>query len=666
MTVCTPVFASQSFQVPQWDAGATSIASLADTGYYAFRVPLTVVGVIIGLGTDTSVDHTTIDNAFHFSKGTYRIVDRGVEVVAATAYAATDTFYVLRYENTVLYARKPVGGGPYSHAVAPHLEFPGEVIYVSPLPSFGSVFLDTSLYSGGDAVEYAERFTYTEWMGDAVSNPEAAGFTVLGIAGEPRVFGSGGFSVTGVASARASSGAEGTIQFKGLAFSGTYSLAEGGFSLGGEITQPGAYESPAVTWAVGYVPYSGIAGGHEIIPTGANGGFWALGMAMETAIAIAQGRFYTRGLAFGSVIPVNYITGELSFVSGYGPVHVVERLDTVLAHLENYAMEQRDKALLASMHKTFYNPQATVSEAIQAVLVAQPGLIVFAIEQATYADAITLVDAIELAERLYLEGYTETFRHAMVQATLGVALRDYLAKATPETVLDSLVGDDEAQHALYRLAQQMDQIAVSLDTEQLLTIVVEDTLSVDVDDAVQLLAHLQSTPTDRVDIWAAVRLSEEIVQGWVMNTEGQQPLSAYDNYEFNSYCRVGDTYFGARDDGLFQLDGDTDAGDAIDAHITSMMLDFGTSKQKRVVSAYLGYTAAGSLILKVRSVEDGEYTENWYEATSMVAATPRESVQPLGRGLKSRYWQFELANVAGADFEVDKLELYPLILSRSQ
>ena len=78
----------------------------------------------------------------------------------------------------------------------------------------------------------------------------------------------------------------------------------------------------------------------------------------------------------------------------------------------------------------------------------------------------------------------------------------------------------------------------------------------------------------------------------------------------------------------------------------------------------MGYTSTGKLVLKVRSVDEGKMTEKWYSATPRVADAPREKVMQPGRGLRSRYWQFELANVDGADFVIDHLELYPVILGR--
>ena len=70
-------------------------------------------------------------------------------------------------------------------------------------------------------------------------------------------------------------------------------------------------------------------------------------------------------------------------------------------------------------------------------------------------------------------------------------------------------------------------------------------------------------------------------------------------------------------------------------------------------------------MLKVRSVSDGELSENWYKATqNKVSEAPEGSYMPVGQGLKSRYWQFELTNVDGGDFEIDQVELHPLILNR--
>lgn len=96
-----------------------------------------------------------------------------------------------------------------------------------------------------------------------------------------------------------------------------------------------------------------------------------------------------------------------------------------------------------------------------------------------------------------------------------------------------------------------------------------------------------------------------------------------------------------------------------------MMLDFGTSRMKRIRSAYLGYTATNELVMRVRAVSQGELSEHWYKAThTKTPNAPDGGYMPVGQGLKSRYWQFELTNIDGGDFEIDQVELHPLVLNR--
>jgi hypothetical protein len=63
-------------------------------------------------------------------------------------------------------------------------------------------------------------------------------------------------------------------------------------------------------------------------------------------------------------------------------------------------------------------------------------------------------------------------------------------------------------------------------------------------------------------------------------------------------------------------------------------------------------------------VDNGQLHEHWFKALDLTADTPREQRVLFALGLRSRYWQFELVNVDGADFEIDELELHPLVLTR--
>ena len=238
--------------------------------------------------------------------------------------------------------------------------------------------------------------------------------------------------------------------------------------------------------------------------------------------------------------------------------------------------------------------------------------------------------------------------------------------AYAQTVSDSANVTDLLAEISALLALMTDTINATDTVQNLLTITVVESAEMTLDDSLDLTAQFFANLLDATEVIALLKTPAELSQGWVLNTEGAMPVSEYDNYVFNSLAyNPNGEMLGCSDTGLYQLDGDTDAGTNIDAHITSMMLDFDTTKLKRVSTAYIGYTSTGTLLLKVRSVDDGVYVEHWFEGRNPTAQTPPgQNRMKLGKGLRSRYWTFELTNISGSDFELDKVELYPVILQR--
>lgn len=329
----------------------------------------------------------------------------------------------------------------------------------------------------------------------------------------------------------------------------------------------------------------------------------------------------------------------------------------------NWAAEFFLAATAGHDTQTFYNPQAEVTGQYQAAGPVQPAYVVPLTDQ---ANASLTHDLGAVVAQWLVARATDTpqsLLHLAAEELLAAAA-DLLDKAAiAEALNDQLNASAEVRQILS--TQIVDQIAVDLLPESTFVVAVEDTLQGEAGDSVQALGHYLAEVRDMAGAWVVFKLNDGVVQGWVMNLEQGQPLSQYENFQFNSFAAIGGRYFAASDEGLYTVgDSDTDDGASIDAHITTMMLDFDSAAQKRVVSAYLGYTSSGTIVLKVRSVDDGKLVEHWYEAATVTADAPRAGYKPLGRGLRSRYWQFELANVDGADFEVDKLELHPIELKR--
>ena len=135
--------------------------------------------------------------------------------------------------------------------------------------------------------------------------------------------------------------------------------------------------------------------------------------------------------------------------------------------------------------------------------------------------------------------------------------------------------------------------------------------------------------------------------------------TTYSNYPFNSFARIGDRYYGAKLDVLFELGGTDDAGTQIDAAICPGKLDFGTPQQKTVSEVFIGAASESALLLKVAGPA-GEFS---YAAQSF-SAELRQHRFKLGKGLKTNYLIPVFYNQDGADFEIDTLEFEVADLSR--
>lgn len=171
--------------------------------------------------------------------------------------------------------------------------------------------------------------------------------------------------------------------------------------------------------------------------------------------------------------------------------------------------------------------------------------------------------------------------------------------------------------------------------------------------------------TDSMVIYATLRLGDGEYAGWVLN-EGA--ASEYRNYPFNGFVefpRGSKRYYGTADDGLYLLEGKDDAGTPIDAHIKTALMDFGSGQHKRVPDVYVAFIGGDTLLCKVITTnQNGSQTEVHYTSAVVPGDAMHNGRIKVGRGLKSRYWQFALCNVDGADFDLDEVAFRPLFLDR--
>lgn len=138
-------------------------------------------------------------------------------------------------------------------------------------------------------------------------------------------------------------------------------------------------------------------------------------------------------------------------------------------------------------------------------------------------------------------------------------------------------------------------------------------------------------------------------------TRKDQPteVTRYTNYPFTQILRYRNAYYGVAADGLYLLGGDTDAGAAIASDWCTHMTDFGSIKLKTPEALYVGGRIGPTATATAVVGEKGDQVYSY--------ATPRTGAQnyriKLGKGLKSRYYGFGLADPAGGAMDIDTLDI---------
>lgn len=147
---------------------------------------------------------------------------------------------------------------------------------------------------------------------------------------------------------------------------------------------------------------------------------------------------------------------------------------------------------------------------------------------------------------------------------------------------------------------------------------------------------------------------------YALNTE-RRALTTYSSLPIRGLAQFNGVYLAAGPGGLFVLGGDTDAGALINASARLAATDFGDPHLKRVEAMYVQYRTTGDLTLKVILNEHEQYDYT-------LPASGHETLAPqrvkIGKGAKAVYWQFDLSNRDGADFEFDSISVDPLVTSR--
>lgn len=197
-------------------------------------------------------------------------------------------------------------------------------------------------------------------------------------------------------------------------------------------------------------------------------------------------------------------------------------------------------------------------------------------------------------------------------------------------------------------------VADSLAPKLLLRVDLTETMRVT--DAQVLKMIFAGTIAEGLQIAAAYVDPSGSFTTWAVNTR-TAAVTEYQNYNFNSFARMGRKYLGANATGLYELQGNRDGTDNILARIKSGLGQFGGSKLTAFAAVYLGMRGKGDLIFKLVASDGREYV---YKIKQQDMRTTKVN---LGKGLRARYFAFELIST-GPDFSLESVEFVPMVAKR--
>lgn len=253
--------------------------------------------------------------------------------------------------------------------------------------------------------------------------------------------------------------------------------------------------------------------------------------------------------------------------------------------------------------------------------------------------------------------------NTVIAAIAFQVLVDMFAK---EQITDAVAFNAASAQVLIAIAQLVDQIIMEATEANTLSmgVVLHESVALAAEAGGALEAH--AAVREAIALSLRLNLDNQNYVAYVLNTDSKQ-LTSYDNYPFNSLIAFerGDQY-GMTPDGIRRLGGGTDDGDPIRAQFRLAFTNLGSSALKRMQAAYLGISATGDMRVKVyvNNRQTRKRDVYYYRLVSLPSDGPEPARVQIGQGLRTVYWGFGVENIDGAAFEIDLLQLLPIVLEQ--
>ena len=597
-----------------WASGSVSIPTTTGDGGYKFHIPVSVVGVFVGVASNyLGTGYFGIQHALYFTRGTVAVYERGQQVGTLGSYLSSDEFTIVQQAGKVWFLRN------------------GIKEFDRPSRLSGTFRLASTQYIPGDRVVDADVVGAASIESSADGRANMAGFRAYGFDTAPGTWGVAElapFEATAVVQGHATGTATlGAI----LAIGSDRPIAMGWGALPG-LEAHGESGLLAPDFATGFA-YAGPARASGRMISGGIG----LGMARLKA-----------PMAMGSDRPIAQGWAELPPIFAWGG-EGGEFRGASLTTTGRYNLRSTiSQGVLSGFRATGPSPSLTATFGARASLkgprpsmsatVTSPNITRASLTGPggfSRESSVTMQEVVSAD----LQGpgeYTITSAmgaHAAIQGPGGYSLA---SRATETGRIDGQL----AGPGFFGL-----QAVV---TEQ--GVVRANLVGPALQRAPSMYAWIVGPSFSmRSTISAPTVVAHE---SYVINL-ASGAVSRYTDFPFDRIHRFGGRHFGVRPDGVYELTGSTDDGVPIESTVKTFQTDFGTTNLKRVPYVYLMGRFGGDMEVGVQVNEGSEYT---FPAPAIRGSGVHALRAKIAQGIKGNAWSFTFSNVDGADFDIERAE----------
>lgn len=138
-------------------------------------------------------------------------------------------------------------------------------------------------------------------------------------------------------------------------------------------------------------------------------------------------------------------------------------------------------------------------------------------------------------------------------------------------------------------------------------------------------------------------------------------ITQYCNYQYNSFCKMGEKYYATNSTGIYELGGNIDPDSNITAMIELPLSMWNVETLHRIRSLIFDYFSDGDLEVSVEDSSGNVIINNLYMSQSGISNGVK---LPIGRTLSDKYFKIIITNINGCDFFIDKIIGFLIILGK--